>query len=142
MKRPNLHTAIISEVLEFAANANGVTKRKADQAFAATVLSQVAWLDRIKCMPWSSRHWADKAYVQFQAMGVTDGLELCRPFRGLLNVTTAQFRKFIRAMGLYMHTVNGGIVITRKPCTPTVPESRSLADMTPAERGNSSPKLL
>lgn len=117
MKRPNLHKSTIGQVLEWCANHNGKVKGQKQQAFIAQVLSQASFLDRLKDFPWTARKWADKAWHDIQAIGITDGLELTskppvKPLTRIGNLVMA-----VKYLGLHLNKVNNRHVITRKPLT-------------------------
>ena len=76
MKRPNLLTASIGDILTWSATHNGKVKSAKLQEFIASVLSRASYLDRVKEMRWSANKWADRAWNDMQAIGVTETLEL------------------------------------------------------------------
>ena len=93
-------------------------------------------------MPWKSRNWANVAWLDIQHIGITKSLGLNTPKMQAISSPFHRIDAVCKSLGLYAHKINGRVVITRQPLTLAKPESRSLAEMSPAERGNSSPELL
>ena len=100
MKRPNLFTASIGDVLSWCANHNGKVRSAKQQAFIEQVLSRASFLDRVKEMRWSAHKWADKAWNDIQAIGVTETLELRKTPAYKPQCTAAQLRECCEALGM------------------------------------------
>lgn len=140
MKRPNLNKSTIGEVLAWCAQMNGKVKSAAKQEFIAKTLSQETFLDRVRDFPWTARSWADKAFVDIQSIGVTEGLELNSKPKPAILTRIGNLHRACRILGLYLNKVNGRHVITRQRLSIT-PSVKLAADLPPSERGNSSPEF-
>lgn len=128
MKRPNLHKSTIGQVLEWCANNNGKVRGKHEQDFIAQVLSQASYLDRIKDFPWTARKWADKAWHDIQAIGVTEGMELHSKPQAPILTRIGNLVLACKYLGIYYKKVNGRHVLTRKPLTKKNKKAICLAD--------------
>lgn len=126
-------------MVAWASQANGTIKRGAKYHLINAILMDIENLKALACVPWPSRKWALPAWREIKRIGITDGLELMPPLS--VNFSIARIRQLCGFLGLHFNKVNGRIVITRHPITKKAPEPKTYADMTPAERGESSPEL-
>lgn len=112
MKPPNMHKATIGQMVEWAANSNGKTTPKR-QKLVDQILSQITWLDRLKDFPWRAREWADKAWHDIQAIGVTERLEVTSkpPFEPMTRI--GNLRIACKCLGLNISKINGKYVIKK-----------------------------
>ena len=142
MKRPNLLTASIGDILTWSTTHNGKVKSAKLQEFIASVLSRASYLDRVKEMRWSANKWADRAWNDMQAIGVTETQELNPAKPPHQPTCTAwQMKELCESLGLYYYQFNGRPIITQKPVT-IQGKVTMVADLPPSERGESSPELM
>ena len=142
MKPPNQKTATIGDMLTWAAQSNGKIKRGHKYHLINWCLTNIEVLNELKDVRWSSREWAMLAWREINRIGISESLELLAPttpppFDGPV-VPTSRVRQLCVILGLGFNKVNGRIVITRKPLA-KISDATDYADMTPAERGESSP---
>lgn len=144
IKFPKVRTCSIQSMLDYAASANGVSKQAVIQKAVSFALSNIAQLNQVPQMPWGKRKKIVAALTAIDSIGVTDSLELVSPKQSckrFANGAINDMKEVAAVLGLYVYKVDNFVCITRTPMTIKAPEIKSLAEMEPASRGNSSPEL-
>ena len=144
IKFPKVRVCSIGEMVNYATMANGVSKQKVIQRAVAFTLSNIAQLNRVPNLKWAKRKVVIRALEAIDRVGITDTLELVSP-----NQSCARFAKgdvnemkwVANELGLHVYKIDSFVCVTRTPMTMKAPDVKSLAEMEPAERGNSSPEL-
>ncbi len=141
MKFPSTRTCLINDMLLFASNTTRESKQRRVRDAVSFALSNITQLNRVPKILWSKRKQAIRALQNIDKIGILDGLELLGHKPVEIDSKTNELSIVAHHLGLFVNRVNGRVVITRTPLTIKPSESRSLADMSPAERGTSSPEL-
>jgi len=143
-KFPKTRTCLISEMLTYASTMNGLVKDARKAAIINEALTGIAQLSRIPLCKWRERKKYLRALENIDRIGIMESLELLNPKASCTRFSNGivdEMKVVAEMLGLYVYKVDKAIVILRTPLTAPSAETRSLAEMTVSERGNSSPEL-
>jgi len=133
LKFPKTRTCLVSDMLRYASQMNGLVKDARKAVIINEALTNIAQLSRIPLCKWSERKKALRALENIDRIGIMDSLELLNPKQscsrfegGVVN----DMKKVAEWLGVFVYKVDNLIVVTRKPLT-IASEDRTLAEMPP-----------
>lgn len=141
LKFPSTRTCTVEAMLLYASNTTRASKQKRVNEAVQFALSNISQLNRVPKMRWKDRKRAIKGLAALDKIGITETLELLPAKPVTFSPDVNDLGKVAEALGLYLFKINGAVIVTRTALTVQPTEVKSLADMSPSERGASSPEL-